>query len=796
MQISSSTFFVALLACVLVTGEARDNQTHKASESCEGRAECGRPNPNNNVIDLSEPDRPGPFHDLTTAELKKLREFLEKDPDIRAEKSSNASVSSSYIFTADAFMPKKSDVLNYLSGNGPQPERRARVIMFRGDKSPAVVEEYVCGPLPEVSRCDLLNLTSFRNPIQFSVRPLNGIELMTLETVILREVDRKVGYILKESYGETFTQCEQKGECLKSAISPVGTGIIDDIDKRLVWLNAVYDLQYSSVYFLDFSVLVECHSSDPTKWTIWKVWYNDQIFDSLDDLISHYNNNSIAKTKVTKPVNNDNLFSKLKLRGEPMPPKPQRPPVLAEPDGKRFSVKHKKVTYMGWSFHYRLSPLFGPSLYNIEFNGERVVYEIGLADIAVFYSGHAPFSQTSDYVDSGVMLGSRSKALVPGADCPETATLLSATFMSQYSEEPAVYKAAMCLFEDNDGNPLRRHLSYDIKSGAFYGGVPNTALVLRTIMAISNYDYAVDFHFHKSGAVTIQFMSTGYIQTSYFSPLEKPYGHHIQDFALGNLHQHVANFKVDLDVGGSSNRYETVELGKENLKSTAFPDRMYSQTKITSTLKKTEQEAIYDFDLETPINHLVYNNDKRNAYNESKAYRIIMKGISKTLVEEGSGNEQTMSWTRHQMVVTKRKDDEISSSSIYGMFDSHYPVSNFTSYYADNENIEDEDLVFWLTGGLHHIPHTEDFPVTPTVGNHLTFHLVPNNFFPECPSMSSRDAIFIEHKDPKDPTKGVKVDRNGNSRDEFVLPRSTLEEDLEADPDRILESRRPNPTDF
>lgn len=58
--------------------------------------------------------------------------------------------------------------------------------------------------------------------------------------------------------------------------------------------------------------------------------------------------------------------------------------------------------------------------------------------------------------------------------------------MSQYSEEPAVYKAAMCLFEDNDGNPLRRHLSYDIKSGAFYGGVLNTALVLRLACCNSN----------------------------------------------------------------------------------------------------------------------------------------------------------------------------------------------------------------------------------------------------------------------------------------------------------------------
>ncbi|CAG5119358.1 unnamed protein product, partial [Candidula unifasciata] len=604
------------------------------------------------------------------------------------------------------------------------------------------------------------------------------------------------GFILKESYGETFTGCQLKSDCLQFTTAAVGTGLIEDINTRLVWLNALYDLPFSSLHFLDFSVLVETNSSDPSKWTIQKIWYHDQIFSSLDEFITKYNNNSIDKTKITKPVNSDKLFSSLKLRGEPMPPKPQRPPMLVEPDGKRYSVKHKKVEYMGWSFYYRLSPLTGPALYNVEYNGERVIYELGLADIAVFYSGHAPFGQTSDYVDSGVMLGSRSKALVPGADCPDTATLLNATFMNQYNEDPAVYEAAMCLFEDNDGIPLRRHLSYDIKSGAFYGGMLNSALVLRSALSIYNYDYIIDFHFHQSGAVTIQFMSSGYVQATFFTPTEVPYGHHIQDNILGNVHHHVANFKVDMDIGGTSNRYETLDITKENVKLAAFPDKMYSQTKITPTLKKTEKEAVYDFDFNIPKDHLVYSNDKKNKYNESKAYSIIIKGVSKNLIEEDAGNEQTVTWARHQMVVTQRKDEEISSSSIYGMFDSHKPVTNFSAFYADNEDIVDEDLVFWITAGMHHIPHTEDIPVTPTMGNQLRIHLVPHGYFDECPSIRSRDAIFIEHKDPKDPSKGVKVDRNGNSRDEFVLPRPTLEDDLEKDPDRVLESRRPNPTDF
>lgn len=60
--------------------------------------------------------------------------------------------------------------------------------------------------------------------------------------------------------------------------------------------------------------------------------------------------------------------------------------------------------------------------------------------------------------------------------------------------------------------------------------------------------------------------------------------------------------------------------------------------------------------------------------------------------------------------------------------------------------------------GLHHIPHTEDLPVTTTPGLDLNFYLLPYNYFPECPAMRSRDAIRIEPEVKRSPDYGLKVE--------------------------------------
>ena len=95
----------------------------------------------------------------------------------------------------------------------------------------------------------------------------------------------------------------------------------------------------------------------------------------------------------------------------------------------------------------------------------------------------------------------------------------------------------------------------------------------------------------------------------------------------------------------------------------------------------------------------------------------------------------------------------------------------------------------WITMGTHHIPHTEDIPVTPTVGGHLAFFLLPYNYFPECPSVSSRDNIRVEYVTPDQPADGLKVERNGNKAN-GACGAMTLEQLVRERPDDILQTHK------
>ncbi|CAL1529259.1 unnamed protein product [Lymnaea stagnalis] len=762
-------------------------QTEKKTETC-GKTPIS--NKNLNTIDQSEPDHPGPFHDLTKHEMFKIREFLENDPEIHVQPADGAVMNMSTLYMMDLFPPRKEDVLEYLDEGGLQPDREARVLVYRGDLDPPVVEERICGPLPDVTACSLLVSNTRRNPVEFALRPVSVMEFSAIYDYVLKDVDDKIGYILLESYGTSYHTCNP-GECFSFYPSPMGTKLVGDITMRRLWIWAQYSVEYYALHPVDFGVLAILDGSDPRKYSVDKIWYHGRLYHSMDELITAYNSNSTEKSHVQRHSYSKDVFSTLNQRGDPLPEQPQRPPTLVEPDGKRYSLKDRKVEYLGWTFYFRMSALTGPSLYDIRYKGERIAYELGLAEIAVFYSADNSIQRITDFVDSGALIGSHSKSLVPGGDCPESATFIKQTFSGQTTADPVEHLRSFCLFENNNGYPLRRHLSYSNAEGAFYGGILDSVLTLRSAVTIVNYDYIFDFILHQNGVIETRVMSTGYILPTFYSTAEQPYGFKIEKDLLGPIHHHMFHFKADLDISGTSNRYETLNIKSEKVELRTVPGRSYFQTKYERSLKATEKEALFKYNFDLPKYHVVHNNAIKTNHGEIKAYRIALHGMSKQLLPENEDNEGTLPWARHQLVVTKHKDDEQVSSSPYAMWDSLNPVTDFSKFYEDDENIVDEDLVFWITSGMHHIPHTEDLPLTPTVGNHLTFFLLPYNYFKECPSVASRDHIRIELKDRNDPKQGVKVERNGNSYDTCSLPQVAKEYDtlLEENPDIVLQSR-------
>ncbi|XP_071095335.1 putative amine oxidase [copper-containing] [Haliotis cracherodii] len=751
---------VLILVCVgliviIVAFVVKVDLLHERGEHIK----CGSRRTNN--IDPSEAALPGLHDDLTFKELKAIQEYIYTINDLNIVKPSQATVNSSYIYTSDLHPPKKSDVLAYMAGTGPKPERHALLMIFRGDAVPPVVEEYIVGPLPEPTRHSLYVNSARKNPVPFAFRPVGFVEFRSLFVSLYPEIDRKIGFILTESYGATFTNCGS--ECLSFYPDPVSSGLVKQTVRKL-WLITLHELPYRSLHCLDLLILANLNSSDPTEYFVERLVYSGKDYSSLDDLAKQYNISSTPKTQVPFPKLDKDMFSTLNRRGTPVPTEPLRAPRMFEPDGKRYKVKHRSVEYMQWQFDFRMSSMQGPQLHNIRFNNETIAYEIGLQEIGVFYSSKNKATTSANLLDSMALIGSTSHDLVPAVDCPETSTFFNATYIGEsMTDDPIILKNAFCLFEHNKHTPLRRHMAYSLYG--VYSGMPDSVLTLRSILTVGNYDYVLDFIFHQSGALEVSVLSTGYILSTFHTPSEKPYGFKLQDHITGPLHHHVVLFKADIDIHGTDNRYETLDISTEEVPNhlSSDPSDTYFQIRFDRKLKRTELEAAYKCNFDHPKYHIIHSNEYQTRHNELKAYRLQLDGMSKQLLPVNTGNEPAVSWARHQMAVTKFKEEERYASSCYAVFDSFDNTVNFTTFLADDEDVVDEDLVFWIPMGAHHIPHTEDLPVVATSGTQMSFALYPYNYFPECPSSQSRDSIRVELKDKNSPEGGFTVERYGNA---------------------------------
>ncbi|KAK9535803.1 hypothetical protein VZT92_008160 [Zoarces viviparus] len=164
-------------------------------------------------------------------------------------------------------------------------------------------------------------------------------------------------------------------------------------------------------------------------------------------------------------------------------------------------------------------------------------------------------------------------------------------------------------------------------------------------------------------------------------------------------------------------------------------NQMYTELYIT-------EEAALRYDTKTP-RYLHIASNKTNRWGHQRSYRLQVFSFTGDHLPESQPEERAMSWARYKVAITKHKDSEQTSSSLYSQNNIWSPAVDFSKYIEDNESIEDEDLVAWVTTGFLHIPHSEDIPNTVTVGNGGGVLLRPHNYFDEDPSIHSADGVYI-----------------------------------------------------
>uniref|UniRef100_A0A0B6ZXL0 Amine oxidase n=1 Tax=Arion vulgaris TaxID=1028688 RepID=A0A0B6ZXL0_9EUPU len=720
--------------------EAAENK--RATVSSKKLPDCETYSPNLESYRASNNKYEDLFEDLSESEISSVFGYLSRQRELGIQPIQVRDAS--HVYSIELHIPNKTDAIKYMDERGLKPVREARVVIERPGLPVPVSEEYVVGPLP-IPRYHYANPRRERSTVPYRFHPTYGIRAAYME--LFRKISPELNAIIRESYGATFVKCSQN--CL--LLLPQRTSSAYS-DSTLIVLSAYYATDFTTVNPVGLAFLMKETKKDSQQFELDSMFYGGQLYKSLQEFVNLYKANTITKSRMSYPTPASNQTSNagtMNLRGRPFPVFPQAGPREFEPDGKRYSVTGQHVQYMEWSFNFRMSASSGPQVWDIRWAGERIVYEISLQEVTVIYAGANPKMFYSHLSDSAFGLGENAVGLVPGVDCPEHATFLPQTLFQTDINGPQTLPNAFCLFEHNTGLPLRRHRSADDNNGRNYGGVVDRVLILRTIIVEYNYDYIFDLVFHLNGAIEIKTHATGYVMSQMYNEGESPFGFRIHENVIGSIHHHLINYKIDLDIQGQANRYETLDFvvderpwpwyrtGKET----------FQQISFKHNLKHTERDAVLFYNFSTPKYHIVYNDKVKNKFGTSKAYRIASTGFTKQILSDNSEVLKSRQWSKYQMLVTRRHDVEESSSSIFSMFDGESPYVDIDRYLQNNENIIDQDLVFWVTVGFHHLPHTEDIPNTPTVGADATVSLLPYNYFPECPTVASRDAIRLDLKE-------------------------------------------------
>ncbi|KAL3885325.1 hypothetical protein ACJMK2_025401 [Sinanodonta woodiana] len=696
---------------------------------------------------------PNIFDDLTPEEYRATRDYMLSIPSLKLLPFEKATVNSSYILLIDLFLPNKTDALAYLDKGAIKPVRVATVVIVRGDAQPPAIEEYLVSPLPFPKNHELYRNPAYRrHVIPHTSRTIDNVEIKFLHPMVTK-ISEQLYEVFMDSYGLCYHNCTPGINCMTFfETAPSGRRSGD----RKTWFWAFKDIEGLYIQPLGFEVLVDHKSTIVEEWVMKMIVYNGQQFGSVDEFLNKYKQDKIKKINLKKT---DDIYSTYSRRGKDPLPKPTEGPRLVEPEGRRFSVSGQHVNYMNWDFDIHMRTITGLQVFDIRFQGERIAYEVSLQEVVVAYSGYGPTQGNIFYYDASWFMGGESFELVRGVDCPDTAVYIDVNHFVN-SGDAQRHKNSICIFEENAGMPLRRHYfnAYD-RGNTAYGGLVDYHLVVRTVATIWNYDYLFDYIFYLNGAIEVKVSSTGYVQATFSLPNERPYGILIHEGAMAAIHQHLFHFKADMDIGGLHNNYATLDLELETMSNPWFKNEQKSQMYFTAREKRHEMDSVQLSD-KIPRYNIIYNNRTQNRQGRTQAYRLYNRNAVDFMMA-GQPVANSSKWAKYPIAITKRKDKEDVSTTMYAQMDPWDPILDFEDYLSDNESIWDEDLVAWVTMGVYHIPSAEDVPSTPTAWSKLSFFIAPFNYFDECPSMSSSDIINIYNTKN---SNEVNVDINGRSK--------------------------------
>lgn len=683
--------------------------------------------------------------ELTETEAQDIYDFVyAQRPELNLVHRPKSALENS-IYILETLRPNKTDVVPYLFEDGKAPQRWAKAVLaLNVDDTPSLVYHAV-GPLPISKDSQILPLTypfnSGRNHVKSEIKDYAAIIKFG------DQLGESLADITQELLDAATDPNSKDGLMCLPRPSRVATGGL------VLWFqffrpglgSGGRTLLPQGVY-----VKVNATSLDVDDWTAGPYFYNGVVYDDVEDFRAAIKDPNFKKT----PPNLDGPWTdtenfEAKPAGRELPP-----PISIQPYGGRYKLdkQEKFVSWFGFEFYITTAQATGLTLYDIRFKGERVMYELGLQEAMAHYAGDDPMAGGQEFLDTFFGMGKNMYEMLPGYDCPAYADYMDTHY--HMAHEIHELPNSICVFEYTADHLLSRHTAeFSVTASR------NTYLVVRSTSTVGNYDYAIDYIFYMDGAIEVKVRASGYIFAAFYrsnkTEGEDEYGHRIGDAVSSSVHDHVINFKADLDIAGPTN--DMVRLALEPLTKSYNWDQ--PEVKERNTMHLVEYNVNAETGLDWPKNSgeffLVYNSIDRNAWGQRRGYRITSgTGMGSTphlTIENSTTLGDSARWAEHDIWVLRQKDTEPRSADPLNYMAPIDPIINFNDM-ADGESLEhgapdttyDGDLVVYFNLGSHHIPHSGDVPNTlmHTSGSSVMF--VPHNFHDRDPSRESVQGVRLQ----------------------------------------------------
>ncbi|WP_407305530.1 primary-amine oxidase [Acinetobacter sp.] len=418
-----------------------------------------------------------------------------------------------------------------------------------------------------------------------------------------------------------------------------------------------------------------------------------------------------------------------------------KPLITSEPEGKNYSITGQTIHWNNWCFHVALDSRVGLQISTVTYKDKgvkrKVMYEGNLGGMVVPYGDPDVGWYFKSYLDSGEYgMGTLTSSIRVGTDVPDNAVVLDAV-IADYKGQPHTIPNAIAIFERYAGPEYKHQEIFGDQNAS----EERRELVVRWISTVGNYDYMFDWVFNNNGIIGINAGATGIeavkgvkTRTMHDATAKEDtrFGTLIDHNIVGTTHQHIYNFRLDMDVDGDNNSF--LELDPVIAKNTRGGPRT-SAIEVKERIVSSEKEAAQKFDPSTI--RLISNTNTENKLGNPVSYQIIPFAGGTHPIAKGAQFApdewlfKRLSFMDKQIWVTKNDVNERYPEGKYS--NRSITDTGLGQFVANNDNINNKDLVVWMTTGTTHVARAEEWPIMPTEWVYTM--LKPWNFFDSTPTL-------------------------------------------------------------